>query len=69
MKAFSLSNQGVALLWQEMRDAAKWEYEASENDQDRDAKLAIAALGNESVDNQAKYDKLLAIAKFAKDLL
>jgi hypothetical protein len=52
-----------------MRDAAKWEYEASENDQDRDAKLAIAALGNESVDSQARYDKILAIAKFAKDLL
>jgi hypothetical protein len=69
MNAFNLSNQGLSFLWQEMRDAAKWEYEASENDQDRDAKLAIAALGNEQIENQTKVDKIIAVAKFAKGLL
>ena len=29
MNAFNLSNQGLSFLWQEMRDAAKWEYEIS----------------------------------------
>ena len=69
MNAFNLSNQGLSFLWQEMRDAAKWEYEASENDQDRDAKLAIAALGNEAIDNQAKLDKMKTIANFVIGLL
>ena len=35
MNAFNLSNQGLSFLWQEMRDAAKWEYEAAENDEER----------------------------------
>ena len=47
MNAFNLSNQGLSFLWQEMRDAAKWEYEAAENDEERAATLAVA-LGNEA---------------------
>jgi hypothetical protein len=68
MNAFNLSNQGLSFLWQEMRDAAKWEYEASENDQDRDAKITIAALGNEASEDATKYANIKALANWAKDI-
>ena len=51
-----------------MRDAAKWEYESAENDQDRDAKITIAALGSEAAEDAAKYANILALAKWAKDV-
>ena len=69
MNAFNLSNQGLAFLWQEMRDAAKWEYEASENDQDREAKVAIAALGNEQSAEADRYKSIKDLATFAIGLL
>ena len=68
MNAFNLSNQGLSFLWQEMRDAAKWEFEASENDDDRDAKITIAALGNEAADTAAKRQSLVDLANWAADL-
>ena len=43
MNSFNLSNQGLSFLWQEMRDAAKWEYDSSNNEADRKANLTIAA--------------------------
>jgi hypothetical protein len=52
-----------------MRDAAKWEYEASENDQDREAKVAIAALGNEQSAEADRYKAIKDLATFAIDLL
>jgi flagellar biosynthesis chaperone FliJ len=68
MNAFNLSNQGLSFLWQEMRDAAKWEYEAAENDDDRNTKTVIAALGNEAIEDQTRVDKAIAIANWAKNL-
>jgi hypothetical protein len=68
MNAFNLSNQGLSFLWQEMRDAAKWEYEASENDEERAAALAQAALTNEAATDQSKMDNISKIAQFALDL-
>ena len=68
MNAFNLSNQGLSFLWQEMRDAAKWEFEASENDDDRDAKITIAALGNEAADTSTKRQSLVDLANWAKDI-
>ena len=57
MNSFNLSNQGLSFLWQEMRDAAKWEYDSANNEEDRKSQIAIAALGNESVSdaNKAKF--------------
>jgi hypothetical protein len=68
MNAFNLSNQGLSFLWQEMRDAAKWEYEAAENDDERAAALAQAALTNEAATDQSKMDNISKIAKFAFEL-
>ena len=68
MNAFNLSNQGLSFLWQEMRDAAKWEYEAAENDEERAATLAVAALGNEAAADQGKVDMLKALGNFAINL-
>ena len=45
-----------------------WEYEASENDQDRDAKITIAALGNEAAEDDTKYKNIKALANWAKDI-
>ena len=51
MNAFNLSNQALSFMWQEMRDSAKWEYDASQNANEQKTKLAIAALGNEAADS------------------
>jgi len=68
MNSFNLSNQGLSFLWQEMRDAAKWEYDSSNNEADRKANLTIAALGNESVSDTAKVNNLKTIGEFAYKL-
>ena len=65
MNSFNLSNQGLSFLWQEMRDAAKWEYDSANNEQDRQTNIAIAALGNESVADQSKADLLKNLGEFA----
>ena len=65
MNAFNLSNQGLSFLWQEMRDAAKWEYEAVENDEERKATLAVAALGNEAASDAGKVSMLKTLGEFA----
>ena len=65
MNSFNLSNQGLSFLWQEMRDAAKWEYDSANNEADRKANLAIAALGNESVGDQSKVKTLKTLGEFA----
>jgi hypothetical protein len=48
-----------------MRDAAKWEYDSSNNEADRKANLAIAALGNESVQDQSKANFIKSLGEFA----
>ena len=68
MNSFNLSNQGLSFLWQEMRDAAKWEYDSANNEADRKANLTIAALGNESVSDTAKVNNLKTIGEFAYKL-
>jgi len=63
MNAFNLSNQGLSFLWQEMRDAAKWEYDSANNDSDRKANLAVAALGNESVEDQSRANTIRSLGE------
>ena len=65
MNSFNLSNQGLSFLWQEMRDAAKWEYDSANNEADRKANIAIAALGNESVADQSKAEFIKSLGEFA----
>ena len=57
--------EGLSFLWQEMRDAAKWEYDSANNEADRKANLAIAALGNESVQDQSKANFIKNLGEFA----
>jgi hypothetical protein len=68
MNAFNLSNQGLSFLWQEIRDAAKWEYEAAENDEERAASMAVAALTNEAASDASKAGLIKTIGGFALDL-
>lgn len=46
--AFNLSNQALTFLWQEMRDKAHWEFQASESEKDRKNQLEAALLANET---------------------
>jgi hypothetical protein len=68
MNAFNLSNQGLSFIWQEMRDAAKLEYESAQNAQERQTNLAIAALGNEAASDQGRADILKTLGGFAMDI-
>ena len=67
MNAFNLSNQGLSFLWQEMRDSAKWEFDAAQNDEDRVTLLKQAALANESATDEAKVKALSNLAKWVLD--
>ena len=68
MNSFNMSNQGLSFLWQEIRDAAKWEYEAAENDEERAASMAVAALTNEAASDASKAGLIKTIGGFALDL-
>ena len=46
--AFNLSNQALTFLWQEMRDKAHWDFQASESEKDRKNQLEAAILANEA---------------------
>lgn len=46
--AFNLSNQALTFLWQEMRDEAQWDFQASEAEKDRKAQLEAQLLANET---------------------
>lgn len=66
MNAFNLSNQALTFMWQEMRDTAKWAFEAVQNDEQRKTAIATAAMGNEAAvdSNKAKYIAQLGAAAF-----
>jgi len=68
MNAFNLSNQGLSFLWQEMRDAAKWEYEAAQNAEERQTNITIAALGNEAALDANKTSQLKTLGGFGIDI-
>ena len=68
MNAFNLSNQALSFIWQEMRDAAKWEYESAQNSEERQTNLAIAALGNEAAADQGRANTLKTLGGFALDI-
>ncbi len=65
MNSFNLSNQALTFMWQEMRDAAKWSFEATQNDQQRAAALAQAAMGNEASTDVAKMESIAALGAAA----
>lgn len=46
--AFNLSNQALTFLWQEMRDKAHWDFQASESEKDRKNQLEATLLANET---------------------
>ena len=68
MNSFNMSNQGLSFLWQEMRDSAKWEYESSQNAQERQTNLAIAALGNEAASDSSRADVLRTLGGYGIDI-
>ena len=68
MNSFNMSNQGLSFLWQEMRDAAKWEYESAQNYEERQANVTIAALGNEAASDASKAGVLKTLGEFALDI-
>jgi hypothetical protein len=59
---------GVNAVNQEMRDAAKWEYESAQNSEERKTNLTIAALGNEAAESQGRAETLKTLGGFALDL-
>jgi len=65
MNAFNLSNQGLSFLWQEMRDAAKWEYDATQNALEQKTKLTLAALENEAIADDNRRKQLESLGNFA----
>lgn len=63
--AFSLTAQAQAALWQELRDAATFTFQAYENQQDREAQLYAVALGNESAAAR-NYDSTTHLMNLAR---
>jgi len=65
MNSFNLSNQGLSFMWQEMRDSAKWEYDAGQNANEQKTRLTIAALQSEAAESDAKRKQLETLGNFA----
>jgi len=55
-------------MLQEMRDSAKWEYEAAQNAEERQVNLSVAALGNEAASDQGRADTLRTLGGFGLDI-
>ena len=68
MNAFNMSNQALSFIWQEMRDAAKWEYESAQSAEERQTNLAIAALGNEAASDAGRAKTLETLGGFALNI-
>lgn len=68
MNAFNLSNQALTFMWQEMRDQAKWSFEAAQNDEQRKAALVQAALGNEAATTAANQQAIAQLGSAAFNL-
>lgn len=68
MNAFNLSNQALTFMWQEMRDNAKWVFEATQNDAQRQTALAVAALGNETAASNSNMQAISAIGAAALNM-
>lgn len=68
MNAFNLSNQSLTFMWQEMRDQAKWAFEAVQNDEQRKAALAQAALGNEIAQDSNMVNAITQLGAAALNL-
>ena len=69
MNQFNLSNQALAFLWQEQRDAASWANSNLQNEEERKTRLTIAALGNESMKDATTLNNIKELAGAAVSLL
>ena len=47
MNSFNMNQRSMSFLWQELRDQADYDFKTRENERQRKAALAMAALGNE----------------------
>jgi len=65
MNSFNLSNQGLSFLWQEMRDSAKWEYDAGQNANEQKTRLTIAALESQAAEDDNRRKQLESLGNFA----
>jgi len=65
MNSFNLSNQGLSFLWQEMRDSAKWEYDAGQNANEQKTRLTIAALESQAAEDDSRRKQLESLGNFA----
>lgn len=63
--AFQLTAQAQAALWQELRDAAMFTFQAYENKEDREAQLYATAIGNESAASNS-YDHTSHLVTLAR---
>ena len=68
MNAFNVSNQALTFMWQEMRDSAKWSFEAGQNDLQRAAALAQAALSNEAATDSSKMASIAELGKLGVNI-
>lgn len=68
MNQFNLSNQALTFLWQEQRDLAKWANDNAQNEEERRTRMAIAALGNESMTDAKQVSMLRSLATAAASI-
>lgn len=66
---FNLSNQALTFAWQAYRDDAYWAWMSSENELERQAKIAMSALTNETMADQNQWDAAVNIGSFIYNIL
>lgn len=68
IQAFNLSTMALSSLWQEMRDSASWAFQGDQGEEERQTRMAIAALSNESNRSMLEQDAWKAAGEFLSNI-
>lgn len=69
INAFNMTAQAMANLWQEQRDAANWAQQTAITNIDAKTRMAIAAMGNETIKDTETGNTLVEAGKLAWDII
>ena len=68
MNAFNLNGQALAFLWQELRDNAAFDFQRTENFEDRKAQIYAQSLANQASTAENMSDNITSIGTILASL-
>ena len=68
MNAFNLNGQSLAFLWQELRDQAAFDFQKTENFEDRKAQIYAQSLANQASTAENMSGNITAVGNILVEL-